>query len=68
MTNIFAPHFQNEDKAREHLEAIRWPSGAECPAVCPMCASVCRAPRIVSHGVVYESRVVSPGSVGLVLS
>ena len=31
MTNIFAPHFQNEDKAREHLEAIRWPDGPECP-------------------------------------
>jgi transposase-like protein len=31
MTNIFAPHFQNEDKARERLEALRWPDGPFCP-------------------------------------
>lgn len=31
MTNIFAPHFTNEDKAREHLEALRWPHGPLCP-------------------------------------
>jgi transposase-like protein len=31
MTNIFAPHFTNEDKAREHLEALRWPEGPFCP-------------------------------------
>lgn len=29
--DITAPRFTNEDKAREHLEAIRWPNGAECP-------------------------------------
>jgi transposase-like protein len=29
--NIYHPHFLDEDKAREHLEAIRWPDGAECP-------------------------------------
>jgi len=29
--NILAPHFQDADKAREHLEAIRWPSGPICP-------------------------------------
>lgn len=31
MTNLTAPHFTNEDKAREHLEALRWPEGAFCP-------------------------------------
>lgn len=25
------PIFSNEDKAREHLEAIRWPNGPTCP-------------------------------------
>ena len=30
------PHFQDEDKAREYLEALRWPNGA----VCPHCGSV----------------------------
>lgn len=29
--NITAPHFTNEDKAREYLEALRWPSGPFCP-------------------------------------
>ena len=33
------PHFQDADKAREHLEALRWPNGP----VCPHCGSV-RAP------------------------
>ena len=28
---LIAPHFQDEDKAREFLEAKRWPNGAECP-------------------------------------
>lgn len=31
MTNLTAPHFTNEDKAREHLEALRWPQGPYCP-------------------------------------
>ena len=31
MTNLTAPHFQNETNAREHLEAIRWPLGPVCP-------------------------------------
>src|SRR3546814_18505566 len=31
MTNLTAPHFTNEDKAREHLEALRWPDGPVCP-------------------------------------
>lgn len=29
--DIFAPHFQNADKAREYLEALRWPNGPVCP-------------------------------------
>jgi transposase-like protein len=28
---ITAPHFTNEDKAREYLEALRWPQGPFCP-------------------------------------
>jgi transposase-like protein len=31
MTNITAPHFTNEDKARERLETLRWPDGPFCP-------------------------------------
>jgi transposase-like protein len=31
-----AAHFQNDDAARQYLEAIRWPNGP----VCPHCASV----------------------------
>jgi transposase-like protein len=30
------PHFKDADKAREHLEALRWPNGP----VCPHCGSV----------------------------
>jgi transposase-like protein len=29
--SILAPHFQDEDKAREYLEAARWPDGTVCP-------------------------------------
>ena len=29
--SILAPHFQDEDKAREHLEGMRWPDGVVCP-------------------------------------
>ncbi len=29
--NIFEPRYTNEDKAREHLEALRWPQGPFCP-------------------------------------
>jgi transposase-like protein len=29
--DITAPRFTNEDNAREHLEAIRWPEGPFCP-------------------------------------
>lgn len=36
MCDISAPHFQDVDKAREYLEAIRWPDGP----ICPHCGSV----------------------------
>ncbi|MGZ3172307.1 MAG: IS1595 family transposase [Croceibacterium sp.] len=29
--NVFEPRFQNEDAAREHLEALHWPDGPFCP-------------------------------------
>ena len=29
--SILAPHFQDEDKAREYLEAMRWADGVFCP-------------------------------------
>lgn len=29
--DIFAPQFQDADKAREYLEALRWPDGPVCP-------------------------------------
>lgn len=29
--DIFAPHFQDADKAREYLEALRWTDGPICP-------------------------------------
>jgi transposase-like protein len=31
MTNLTDPIFHDEDKAREHLEAMRWPNGPWCP-------------------------------------
>ena len=31
MFDLTNPIFHNEDKARDHLEAIRWPSGRFCP-------------------------------------
>ncbi len=36
MSNLSAPHFHDDDKAREYLEALRWPNGP----VCPHCGSV----------------------------
>ncbi|MGQ0741102.1 MAG: IS1595 family transposase [Alphaproteobacteria bacterium] len=39
MTNLTLPIFTNADKAREHLEAIRWPDGP----VCPHCGTVNQA-------------------------
>lgn len=29
--DLFAPHFQDADKARAYLEALRWPHGPVCP-------------------------------------
>jgi transposase-like protein len=31
MTDLTHPIFNDEDKAREHLEALRWPNGPVCP-------------------------------------
>lgn len=31
MDDILAPRFIDEKAARKHLEALRWPDGAECP-------------------------------------
>lgn len=31
MTDLLNPIFTDADKAREHLEALRWPNGAICP-------------------------------------
>ena len=31
MCDLKAPQFQNEEAARQHLEAIRWPNGPMCP-------------------------------------
>lgn len=31
MTDLTAPRFNDEDAAREHIEASRWPDGANCP-------------------------------------
>ena len=31
MSDLTAPHFTDPDKAREYLEAIRWPDGPFCP-------------------------------------
>src|SRR6202049_2419728 len=31
MTMLNVPHFQSEEKAREFLEASRWPDGPVCP-------------------------------------
>jgi len=31
MSTLNAPHFQDADKAREYLEALRWPNGPVCP-------------------------------------
>jgi transposase-like protein len=40
---LLEPHFTDEDKAREYLEAMRWPDGP----VCPKCGLVGEAGRIV---------------------
>jgi hypothetical protein len=29
--DLFVPHFQDADRARKYLEALRWPNGPMCP-------------------------------------
>jgi len=41
--SLLAPHFRDEDAAREYLEAMRWPDGA----VCPHCGVIGEAYKIV---------------------
>lgn len=75
MTDLTAPHFTDADKAREYLEALRWPSGP----VCPHCGSAgvhyqlqgkahrpglrkcqdCREQFSVTVGTVFESSKVA---------
>jgi transposase-like protein len=31
MCDLSEPHYHDEDKAREHLENVRWPNGPVCP-------------------------------------
>lgn len=31
MSALNQPHFQDQDKAREYLESVRWPTGPVCP-------------------------------------
>ena len=31
MTSLSEPRFHDEDAAREHIEASRWPNGVNCP-------------------------------------
>jgi transposase-like protein len=42
---LTAPRFTNDDAAREHLEAIRWPNGP----VCPHCGGVERNHRLTGQ-------------------
>ena len=42
MATAKTPYFHNDDKARQHLEAIRWPNGP----VCPHCGSTDGAYRL----------------------
>jgi transposase-like protein len=48
--SILEPHFVDEDKAREYLEAMRWPDGA----VCPHCGLVGEAYKIVVKEKTFE--------------
>jgi len=70
MTNLADPIYNNEDAARAHFEAIRWPDGR----VCPHCGTVgnstlmqgkttrpglykckdCRKPFTATMGTIYE--------------
>lgn len=44
------PHFQDADKAREYLEALRWPHGV----VCPHCG-------VIGHAYKLEGNAHRPG-------
>jgi transposase-like protein len=46
MENITAPQFNDENSAREHLEALRWPNGP----FCPHCGSVAAKRLPAQHG------------------
>lgn len=46
MENLLAPQFIDADKAREHLEALRWPQGP----VCPHCGSMSAKRLPVQYG------------------
>ena len=46
MTTLKAPYFSDDDKAREYLESIRWPTGP----VCPHCGSVAAHYRLEGKG------------------
>ena len=52
MIDLTNPIFTDADKAREHLEAIRWPNGP----ICPHCGN-CDQDRITKH----ERQVHRPG-------
>ncbi len=39
--SLLEPHFQDEDKAREYLEAARWPDGPVCPH-CGLVGEACK--------------------------
>src|SRR3989454_4714534 len=48
--SILEPHFTDEDKAREYLEAMRWPDGV----VCPHCGLVGEAYKITVREKTFE--------------
>ena len=53
MTSVLnQPHFKDAEKAREYLEAIRWPHGP----VCPHCGSV-RKDHYALNGSAHRSRI-----------
>ncbi|HWT14073.1 MAG TPA: IS1595 family transposase [Allosphingosinicella sp.] len=70
MTNLTDPIFNNEEAARSHFEAIRWPDGRNCPHCGTVDNSVllqgkstrpglykcraCRKPFTATMGTVYE--------------
>jgi transposase-like protein len=48
--NLRNPIYTNEDKARKHLEALRWPNGA----ICPHCG-------VIGNAVELEGKSTRPG-------